>query len=808
MATGRMAGRTLFLLTTTILGVATTYGASTAIGFAQTAEQAFQFNIAAKPVRQAVNEIGRTAGLAVVFNETPAASIRGSGVRGVMTPSQAMSTLLRGTGLSYKFTNKNTVTIFSSQQTGAEINADGSIQLQTITIEAQGQGAITEGSRSYTTGQMNTAMKLPLSIRETPQTVSVVTQQQMKDKSYDTLDKALQDAPGVTAAQGFGDTRWEYFARGDAISNIQYDGVASPINNFTRDVLVQDNLAIYDHVEIIRGATGLTEGSGNPSASVNLVRKRPTTTPQYSLEASGSTFGKGRGIFDASGALTDAGSLRGRFVAAGGLGDGYRDYFSQNNLTLYGVIDADITENTTLSLGYSYQKEDTDGYTWGGLPTKADGSFYDFSPKTYMGSDWEYLKKKQHTVYLDAEHRFENDWKLNASARGIWADADMLTSFTWRVGNDVRKNDRLYDYDDDQFSGDVHASGPVELFGREHDVVFGASAMREKHAYVGGSSPFYVIDPENWDPVSVPKPDIKLGSFSGNLDQREAGIYASTRLNIADPFKVILGGRVSWYKNNDMYSDDEYSTNGKFIPYVGAVYDLNDVLSVYGSYTGIFKPQMAYGLNGKLLDPVYGDNKEIGLKGEFFDSRLNASASIFETNQKGLAVALADISYCNPLSYTCYEAADKIRTRGVDLEIRGEVLDNLNVGFGYTYSQSKHVEGKNSGDKYNTNKIPAHLFKLTAAYQLPNELEHWTVGGSIRAQSKTYYQGANFRIEQPAYAVVDVMTKYQLSEQTELQLNVNNLFDKQYYSSLSSLTSYGNFIGASREVVFTMRHKF
>ncbi|QRM54360.1 TonB-dependent receptor [Sinorhizobium sp. BG8] len=763
-------------------------------------------NIPAQDLGTALTVLADRTGLKLLFPSQLVSGKTSNAVAGSYSREQALSQMLAGSGLSYKFTSGNTVTISGPQQAVDGAAADGSTALEAITV--QGLGASTEGTNSYTTGQMSTGTKLPLSIRETPQSVSVVTQQRIKDKNYETLDQALQDATGVTAMQGFGDTRWEYFARGGLISNIQYDGVSSPINLFTRDVLVQDNLAIYDRVEIVRGASGLTEGSGNPAASVNLVRKHATATPQYSAETSVSSFGNAQATLDASGPLNEAGTLRGRFVASGGAGDGYRDYFEQKNVTLYGVIDADITEDTTVSLGVSYQKENTDGYTWGGLPSREDGSFYNFSPETYLGSDWEYLKKTQSTVYLDVEHRFDNDWKLNASARRIWADSDMLSSFIWRFAGDVRKNDRLYDYDDDQHSLDVHVSGPVELFGREHDVVVGVSAQREKFSYVGGSSPFYVIDPENWDPTSVPKPDITVGSFAGDLDQKEAGIYASTRLDITDSFKIILGGRLSWYSNNDVYSDDEYTADGQFIPYVGAVYDLNDTFSVYGSYTEIFLPQMAYGIDGTLLDPAVGDNKEVGIKGEFLDGRLNASVALFETNQTGLATELTDVIYCNPSAYTCYEAADKVRTRGVELEVTGAVTPNLNLGFGYTYSESKYVKGENSGLRYNTEKSPAHLFKLSAAYQLPGEYENWTIGAGVRAQSKTYYQGETYRIEQPAYAVADAMARYTFNEKTVLQLNVNNMFDKEYYSSISGLTSYGHFIGAPREFVLSLRHSF
>lgn len=766
--------------------------------------QSISFNIPPQSLARALDAFISQSGWQISYSSALVRGKQSAGIQGVITADAALNRLVSGTGIIVRISARGSAAL--AAEAGATDTSGDATSLQPIVLKSD--RLTTEGSSSYTTTATSTAMKLPLSIRETPQSVSVVTQQKIKDKNYATLDQALQDAPGILAMQGFGDTRWEYFARGELISNIQYDGVVSPINLFTRDVLVKDDFAIYDRAEIIRGATGLTEGSGNPAASINLVRKRPTETPQYSAETSISSYGNARATVDASGAFNEAGTLRGRFVASGGAGDGFRDYFEQKNLTLYGVVDADVTEDTTISLGYSHQREDTDGYTWGGLPTRADGSFYDFSPKTYLGSDWEYLNKTQNTVYFDLEHRFDNGWKLNASARRIWADSDMLTSFTWRVGDDVRKNDRMYDYDDDQISVDVHASGQIELFGRDHDLVVGANAQREKFSYVGGSSPFYVIDPENWDPTSVPKPNITIGSIRGDLDQKEGGVYASARLNIADPFKVIVGGRLSWYTNNDIYSDDNYEEKGNLIPYIGAVYDINEMYSVYASYTEIFKPQMAYDVNGSLLDPVEGTNKEVGLKGEFMQGRLNASVALFETNQTGLAVQLDDSSLCNPGLLSCYEAADRVRTRGIDVEVTGELTPGLNLGLGYTFANAKYVEGANSGGRYSPEKSPMHIFKASLAYQLPGQLENWTIGAGIRAQSKTFAEGATYRIEQPAYAVADVMAKYTLNNATEMQLNVNNVFDKDYYSSISGLTSYGHFKGAPREFVFSLRHKF
>lgn len=172
------------------------------------------------------------------------------------------------------------------------------LELDSTEVLAENLGTRTEGTGAYTTGAMSTATRLPLTIRETPQSVSVVTRQQMDDFKLGTLSEALQQSPGVVV-QRLDSERVGYTARGYSIENFQYDGM---LNTFSRLKPDSDTI-IYDRIEVVRGATGLTTGAGNPSATVNMVRKRPTQVLQAKAGVSGGSYDNYYSYLDAGGPL-------------------------------------------------------------------------------------------------------------------------------------------------------------------------------------------------------------------------------------------------------------------------------------------------------------------------------------------------------------------------------------------------------------------------------------------------------------------------------------------------------------------------
>lgn len=763
------------------------------------------FNIRAQALGSALTAFADRAGLRLLLASSVVDGKRSAGVSGTLTKDEALNRLLQGTGLTYRFTSANTVTIIDPTAAAnvGGVSADGSTVLETITV--QGQGGTTEGTGSYTTSQMNSATGLPLSIKETPQSVSVVTSQKIKDKAYTSLDQAINDVPGLVATPDFGDSRWQYYSRGSLVGSIQYDGLTNSITTFSRDGTTQDDLIIYDRVEVVRGATGLLQGTGNPSASINLIRKKPTNTAQTSITTTGSSWGNGRVELDASRPLNDEGTVRARFAGSFLGGQGYRDDNDQRNFVLYGVIEADLTENTTASLGISHQKEHIDGYWNGGYPTKPDGSFYDWTAEDYLGSDWEYSDKRKTTAYFDLEHRFDNDWKANVAAQYLWSSGTIESSYLSYSNGTYYKNDRIYDGDSKSYAIDGRLSGPVELFGRTHDLVFGVSTHKDDFSYSAFSAPAYAVDIFNWDSSAISKPSMTTNYYNTNPTITETGLYGSGRFSITDDLKLILGARVSWYDYNSAVENVSFEEKAKFVPYIGAVYDLTDTVSVYASYTSIFLPQTYYDPSGSILAPIEGRNIEAGVKGSFFNDRLNASVAIFQSNQNNLPIYYG--TACAGSTY-CYTAADEVRTRGVELELNGRVTDQLNLSASYTFAKAEYIEGTKEGQIYNSNVSPENMFKLYASYDFDRTLEGLTIGGGVRAFSKTYYATTTSYKEQPAYAVFDLMAKYAFNDSTAMQLNVNNVFDKTYYSKLSTSTAYGNFIGAPRNVTLSLTHKF
>ncbi|WP_321838228.1 TonB-dependent siderophore receptor [Pseudomonas kulmbachensis] len=291
---------------------------------------------------------------------------------------------------------------------------------------------------------------------------------------------------------------------------------------------------------------------------------------------------------------------------------------------------------------------------------------------------------------------------------------------------------------------------------------------------------------------------------------------AAGRFSLTDSTKLILGSRISWFKNESMSFvskkiNNEYEKNAEITPYAGLVQELNDNISAYASYTEIFKPQNNLDSNGTVLKPMTGSNYELGLKGEFLDKRLNTSAAVFQTDQIGRAEAYSDAqadTLCPELPNGCYRASEKVRNRGIDLELNGALTADWNLSAGYTYTQSKYVAGSQKGEDYSA-LSPRHLFKVTTDYRLPGVMNQTRVGGSFFAQSKmtNTYPGDDYKIQQQGYALTNLHAIYEINKNLEVQYNLDNVFDKKYYQSTGN-TDYWNFYGAPRNFNLALRAKF
>ncbi len=770
----------------------------------------------------ALNTLAKQANLQLLYSPDAVHNTPAPAVKGNMEPEQALRLLLRDSGLTYQL-DGHTITLSGPADASA-------LNLGPVNISGRQFDATTEDSGSYTSNAV-TIGKGTHRLKDIPQSVSVVTRKAMDDQRLDTLDQVLEKTTGITTYQSPSGGKYIY-SRGFEVETIQYDGV--PLDrryygigsSFTSDTL------LYDRVEILRGANGLLQGSGNPGAAINLVRKRPKAEPTLSITASAGSWDTYRQTIDASGPLTADGRLRGRLVA----GHEDRDYFydtaeSRKNV-LYGILEYDLNDSTTVAAGASVEDLHSTPY-FGGLPRNKDGSAVNVSRSTFTGADWNKWNNKQTTYFADITHDFNEDWRLKASGSYIRETNDIFYSFGRgavdpATGNGMQSRAYLYDFENINQGADINLTGKWRAFGLEHEVVVGANASDLRTDDLQGG--LLNLGPMNiYDPVSPREPtlDEMLSTTYAGVSKakiRQNGVYGVMRYKLIDPLTLVLGARVSNYKYD--YELTRFTTTspdpahaketGEVTPYGGLIYALNDQWSAYVSYADIFKPQTELTEDLAPLKPIEGSNYEIGLKGELLDGRVNTSFAVFRVDQKNRA-QYDYSSVCGQDGETnCYVAGGKVRAEGFDAEISGEVLAGLQLFAGYTYTSTKFLNDPGdgstaSGATFNS-YTPRHLLRFRGDYNLPGELNQWTVGAGASIQSKnhnTNQGGTNGidKIEQAGYAIWNARVAYQINQNFSVALNGNNLFDKKYYSSIGWLNA-SNVYGEPRNYTVTLKADF
>ncbi|WP_338001192.1 TonB-dependent siderophore receptor [Pseudomonas brassicae] len=716
--------------------------------------------------------------------------------------------LLNGTGLRVLNTGDSYVL-------SAAVDNGAMLELGATAINGQGLAAVTEHSGAYTTGATATATRLPLSLRQTPQSVSVITRQQMNDQDLGSIAEVLGQTPGVTVMHDDSE-RYNFYSRGFALDNFQYDGV--PTSDFTTNTngLGVRDMAIYDRVDVVRGATGLMSGVGSPAGVVNLVRKRPTTEFQGYVYGSAGTWDRYRTEMDLAGPLSESGAVRGRVVAAQQDEHSFIDYYAQNKDVLYAIGEADLTPDTTVYAGIDYQRINADGSSFGQLPLyTAEGKRTDFKRSTNPAAKWTYADSQSTKYFGGVEQRFDNDWMLRIEASHWKGTTDQLQANLVGWGPFPDETTRMAELQRSQVSYtinsdsvDAYATGPFALFGRTHELVAGLNVSNRRSDYESLDGGSLNVNYDTWG-NNPPKPEAFTFQQSQAYKIKESGGYGAVRLNPLDDWHVILGSRVVNYERegtltygwrpNDPSADSARKT-GKVVPYAGIVHDLNDVHSVYVSYTDIFTPQSLFDRNDNALEPLTGQSYEAGVKSEYYDGALNTSVAVFTIKQDNLGVDDGVRSG----GQSAYKAVSGTTTKGFELQLSGQLTPGWQMLAGFTYAQPRDKDH----NRINTN-LPERQFKLSTAYTLDGALRDLTVGGNVVWQSSTYSAityPMDARADEGSFAVVGLMARYELSKHLSASLNLNNVFDREYYAGYGLYSSA--FYGDPRNMTVGLKYQF
>jgi len=767
-------------------------------------------------VRLPAGTLGRTlaafatqAGLALSFDPALTEGLNSPGLTGSYTARQALERLLAGSGLEPVARSDGSFTLRRKPAAPAENT------LAPVKVTAQGmKDGTTEGTGSYTTRSSNSATGLDLSLRDTPQSVTVITRQRIEDQAMSTVGDALKSTVGVSVL-AFDRGRNRSSARGFDIGNFQIDGVPIEANNVSPDTT---STVIYDRVEVVRGPTGLLNGAGDPSASINMLRKRADSDRfTGSVQAELGSWNRRAATADLSAPLNASGTLRGRLVAHGMEEDSFMDLEHRKTTVFYGTLEADLGPDNLLRVGVSQEIDKRSGIYWGGLTRWfSDGTRTDWSRAKTTAARWNQWDIKDQTAFASLEHRLPGRWKLRADLNYRKQTEESKMFFAYALPPDRASGlgymgqSIYYHTQPTQKQLNLTAGGPFSLWGREHELTVGLAHSRHRYGWLTADpvSSAPVGSVYQWD-GSYPEPvwgDVYVGDDSRTT---QTAAYAAARLQLTDSLKLILGARQTRLKQEEKagaWTDTPFTTTKSVLtPYGGLVYDLTEALSLYASYTKIFKPQpSARDRNGGYLDPVEGSGAELGVKGEFMDGRLNAGAAVFRIEQDKLAVADEGF-YVPGTGIGAMRPAKGAKSQGVELEMAGEILPDWHLGAAWTKFSARDAQGENINPDH-----PRQQIKLFTKYQFRGDLAGLAVGGGVAWQdTKPYYQrnpasGQMEHLGQQAFAVVDLMASYRIYKQLSLQLNVKNLFDKSYYEKSGMSYTYGT----PRNVSLQLKHTF
>jgi iron complex outermembrane receptor protein len=684
-----------------------------------------------------------------------------------------------------------------------------STTLDTIVVTANPLYAIdpSEDNDLYNANVATVGTKIPDYLENIPQSISVITQAKFDDLNLDTLDQIAKRTTGLRVLQN-DDGRSSIYSRGYEYDQYSIDGLASPMASINGTL---PNLAAFDRVEVMRGPSGLFNSASEMGGVVNLVRKRGKADGKQILEANISNP-KGYGVSaDLQGSLSADDSLVGRTVLqynqrANPVVDDIGGKDNQNS-TVYVSVDKQLNDTSKFGLGYLMQNRQITPDN--GLPTFADKSLISLPNDDFYGAKWNDFNSQSHDVFADFEHRLASAGVVSAGVRYSDREADYNYAFAGSALEDNKTNVAGIgaDIHETSLSADVNLSQPFKIGNHQSEYVIGADYKRFKtdnesartQALDEGLTVGQINDLTEVSIIEQARrgeQKFKLTHTHTENTLSETGLYGKVNYKPIDKLSLIAGGRLSHYEieSDDKISNANASTDSssKATGYGAAVYELTPNINAYGSYTQVFTPQYVANKDGEILKPREGDQIEIGLKGHWQDT-LSARLSAYRLTDEN-AAAPTDSDQV---------ALGERQMQGVELEVNGEIIPNLQVSGGYSYLDSD-IKQAASGDAIFL-LMPKHSANLWVNYKAANLLARpLTVGLGVNVVGEfSSSQG----VKADSYSTWDAMISYPFNDQLTGQLNVYNLLNKDHYVRVGSLNTF-NMPGDEREVKASLSYKF
>lgn len=750
----------------------------------------FQFDIPSQPLLDALGEFTATTGIAVLRTTEEQLAGQAPAVRGRYTADQAMGLLLQGSGLSFRH-GAGSITL-------ERPSGDGTLDLSQIDISASGQQSAFGPVSGYVATAAGTATKTDTPIIETPQSISVVTRDQITDIHAQSLRDVLGYTAGVIATEADDRLTDTFVLRGFQISGSTFrDGMRYMSNIYDG---TQEPYGM-ERVEVLRGASSVLFGQAAPGGIINVVSKLPTREELHEIKAETGSNDRHQLATDHGGALTD--TLSYRFTALQRRSDTTTDHVPDDRTYIAPSLTWQPDDATSLTLLASYQKSRT-AYVYG-LP--AEGTVLPnpnghISRHTFTGEPG--YDKSVITAWdigYRFEHAFNDDLKVRQNLRYFESENDMpsvwLDSFidpqmtTVARGAQDRVDDSRNFVVDTQLEARFHHQ-------RVEQTVLAGVDYGDRHLqtdrYDYDLTPLNVFNPVYGGTFTARGP----APFSSRNRTRQSGIYLQDQIKFDEKWVLLLGGRQDWAKQKEdaLYGNDRSRQDSDaFTTRVGLVYLADNGLAPFVSYSESFEPQAGRSRAGQDFDPTEGEQYEIGIRYQPPGSNALYSAALYQLTRSNVLTT-------DPVNTNFQVQTGEIRSHGLELEAKADIGSNASVTASYAYTQAEVTKSNSGNEGQKTGGMPRNMFSVWGDYRFGQ------VGpGELRAGTGVRYVDEvpglfSTRIVAPSYTLVDAMLGYAMGP-WDLTLNVTNLTDEDYLSY-----TYAAFYGAERQVTAGVAYRW
>jgi iron complex outermembrane recepter protein len=755
------------------------------------------FDIAPQALDGALTAFSAQARVQVLVAGELTVGLGSPGVSGTYTPEEAMRQLLANTGLKYRFTAPTTVTLERlTPQRGAEPQvagtgevprapAGGVLPAEPITVQEQRPAETAYGPvKGYVATRSATGTKTDTPLIETPQSISVVTRDQMDAQAAQTVQSALRYSSGVALYEK-NDNRFDInMARGFDLEEF-LDGMRLLGGSFATPRI---DPYFLERIEVFKGPPSVLYGQAPPGGLVNLVSKRPTLEPFHEILFQTGSYERLQAAFDVSGPIDRDGQFLYRLTALGRDTETQTDFVKDQRFAIMPALTWRPTPDTTLTLLTSYQNDPVGGFinSWPAQGTVLSNPNGEIPTNLYGGApNFDKHKREQYYVGYLFEHRFSDVWTVRQNFRYMHINDDYFQVLSGDFEPDLRTLTRsvftnVEDFDAITLDNQVQskfATGPLQ-----HMFVFGIDYQRSMQDFKFGSGEapsLDILSPDYSQPIQTPPL-----FFDDDRTRNQIGLYAQDQLKLG-PWVLLLGGRHDWAdrKIEDRLANMTTKQSDSDFTWRAGLLHLFDIgLAPYFSYAESFEPTIGTDFEGKLFEPTTGKQYEIGIK--YQPQQVNAliSLSLFQLTQQNVLTPDPDPEH----AFFSVQTGE-IRARGIELEGKASLMAGLNLTAAYTYVDAEVTKSNDVDLGKRPVTIPSHLASVWGDYTIQGgTLAGLGFGAGVRYFGSTYGDAEN-TLKVSDYTLADAALHYDMAglgvdalKGVRLGVNASNLFDKEY----------------------------